>query len=342
MVCYQRGCCVKCYQRLGLEEREEISRQLAQGAGVCGIARFLKRSASTVSREIRQGCMNRWTYRATRSQKRAARRARGRRWSKRKLGREKRLWAYVRKKLLMRWSPFQIAQRIKNDYPGDLDMRISAEAIYSYVYVMPRGELKRQLQKALRQGHKRRRRRGKAGPGLVLKPLKDMVSITARPPEVEGRTIPGHWEGDLMIGKNRQSALGTLVERKTRFTLLVRTENRTARQVRHAFGRALKKLPEALRKSLTYDQGREMAEHQRLTEDTRTQVYFAHPASPWERGTNENTNGLLRQYFPKGTDFNKVTAWDIKRAQNQLNGRPRQCLKFATPAEEFSKCCVKS
>jgi IS30 family transposase len=237
----------------------------------------------------------------------------------------------------MRWSPAQIAQRIKNDYPGDLDMRISAEAIYSSVYVMPRGELKRQLQQALRQGHKRRRRRGKTGPHIVLRPLKDMVSITARPPEVEGRRIPGHWEGDLMIGKNRQSALGTLVERKTRFTLLVRTKNRTARQVRCAFGRALKKLPEALRKSLTYDQGREMAEHQRLTKDTCAQVYFAHPASPWERGTNENTNGLLRQYFPKGTDFNKVTGWDIRRAQNQLNGRPRQCLNFATPAEEFAK-----
>jgi IS30 family transposase len=221
-------------------------------------------------------------------------------------------------------------------------MRISAEAIYAYVYVMPRGELKQQLQKALRQGHKRRHHRRPTGSIIVLRPLKDMVSITARPREVEERIIPGHWEGDLMIGKNRQSALGTPVERKTRFTLLVRTHNRTARQVRCAFGRALKRLPEALKKSLPYDQGREMAEHQQLTRDTRVQVYFAHPASPWERGTNENTNGLLRQYFLKGTDFNKVTAWEIKRAQRQLNGRPRHCLGFATPAEEFSKCCVKN
>jgi IS30 family transposase len=252
------------------------------------------------------------------------------------------LWAYVRKKLLMRWSPEQIAQRVINDYPEDQDMRISAEAIYAYAYVMPRGELKHRLLKALRQGHKRRHRRRKAGMAMELKPLKDMVSITERPREAAERTIPGHWEGDLMIGKNRQSALGTLVERKTRFTLLVKTQNRTARQVRSSFGRVLRELPEALKKSLTYDQGREMAEHQRLTRDTRVQVYFAHPASPWERGTNENTNGLLRQYFPKGTDFNKVSTCDIKRAQEQLNGRPRKCLGFATPAEEFAKCCVKN
>jgi len=241
----------------------------------------------------------------------------------------------------MLWSPEQIAKRLVNDYPDDQSMRISAEAIYGYVYVMARGELKRQLLNALRQGHKRRHRRRKAHEPLVLKPLKDMVSITERPAEVEGRMIPGHWEGDLMIGKNRQSSLGTLVERKTRFTLLVRTQNRTAKQVRSAFSRVMRRLPEALRKSMTYDQGREMAEHQRLTHATRVQVYFAHPASPWERGTNENTNGLLRQYFPKGTDFNKVTAWEIKRAQNQLNGRPRQCLNFMTPAEEFEKCCVR-
>ena len=330
------------YKRVCLEEREEISRQLAQGVGIREIARILKRSPSTVSREIRQGSANRWAYRAVRSHHRAQRQACKRRWNKRKLGMEKRLWSHIRQKLLMRWSPNQIAKRLMNDYPDDQDMRISAEAIYAYVYVMPRGELKQQLVKALRQGHKRRHHRVKGRPSIVLKPLKDMVSIASRPAEVEGRTVPGHWEGDLMIGKNRQSALGTLVERKTRFTLLVRTRNRTAKQVRSAFGRVLRRLPKALKKSLTYDQGREMAEHQRLTQATKVQVYFAHPASPWERGTNENTNGLLRQYFPKGTDFNKVTAWDINRAQRQLNGRPRQCLNFMTPAEEFAKCCVKS
>lgn len=330
------------YKRLGLEEREEISRQLSQGEGIRKIAKLLKRSASTISREIGQASMNRCTYRAVRSQNRAERQSRGRRWNKRKLGAQKPLWAYVRKKLLTRWSPGQIAKRVVNDYPDDQTMRISAEAIYGYVYVMPRGELKRQLLQALRQGHRRRHRRVKGVQPIVLKPLKDMVSIESRPAEVEGRMIPGHWEGDLMIGKNRQSALGTLVERKTRFTLLVRTKNRTAKQVRSAFSRVIRRLPSALRKSLTYDQGREMAEHQRLTQTTQVQVYFAHPASPWERGTNENTNGLLRQYFPKGTDFNKVTDWEIKRAQHELNGRPRQCLNFMTPAEEFEKCCVKN
>jgi IS30 family transposase len=333
---------VSSYKRLGLEEREEISRQLSQGEGIRKIAKLLKRSASTISREVGQASMNRWTYRAVRSQNRAERQSRGRRWNKRKLWMQKRLWAYVRKKLLTRWSPGQIAKRIVNDYPDDQAMRISAEAIYGTVYVMPRGELKRQLLNALRQGHKRRHRRVRGGQPIVLKPLQDMVSIEARPAEVEGRLIPGHWEGDLMIGQNRQSSLGTLVERKTRFTLLVRTKNRTAKQVRSAFSRVIRRLPSALKKSLTYDQGREMAEHRRLTETTNVQVYFAHPASPWERGTNENTNGLLRQYFPKGTDFNKVTDWEIKRAQHQLNGRPRQCLNFMTPAEEFAKCCVKN
>lgn len=330
------------YKRLGLEEREEMSRQLAQGEGIRQIGRLLKRSASTISREIKQGSMNRWTYRAVRSQKRAERQARRRRWNKRKLKSQKSLWTYVRKKLLARWSPNQIAKRIVNDYPDDQTMRISAEAIYGTVYVMPRGELKQRILKALRQGHKRRHRRGKGVQPIVLRPLKDMVSIEARPVEVEGRQIPGHWEGDLMIGKNRQSSLGTLVERKTRFTLLVRTKNRTAKQVRSAFSRVIRRLPSALKKSLTYDQGREMAEHQQLTQSTKVQVYFAHPASPWERGTNENTNGLLRQYFPKGTDFKKVTDWEIKRAQHQLNGRPRHCLNYMTPAEEFAKCCVKN
>lgn len=329
------------YKRLGLAEREEISRQLACGEGIRTIARILKRSASTISREIGQASMNRWTYRAARSQGRAERQGRRRRLNKRKLLLQKRLGAYVHQKLRGKWSPEQIAKRLVNDYPDDQDMRISAEAIYEYVYVMPRGELKRQLLQALRQGHKRRHRRRKGHEPLVLKPLKDMISITERPQEVEERMIPGHWEGDLMIGKNRQSSLGTLVERKTRFTLLVRTQNRTAKQVRTAFSRAIRQLPEALRKSLTYDQGREMAEHKRLTQTTQMPVYFAHPASPWERGTNENTNGLLRQYFPKGTDFNKVTAWEIKRAQQELNGRPRQCLNFMTPAEEFAKCCVR-
>lgn len=324
------------YQRLGLAEREEISRFLAAGYGIRDIARTLNRNPGTISREVTRAGMNRYTYRAMRSEKRARRNAAKRRSGKMKLGANSELWAYVREKLLIRWSPEQIASRIIKDYPANMVMRISPEAIYRYLQVLPRGELKKELLRALRQGRKRRRKLGQPVEA-VRRDMEAMVGIDERPAEVETRRTPGHWEGDLLIGKNRQSALGSLVERKTRFLLLVPVKSKRSEEVRKAFGRAIKTYPAGLKRTLTYDQGREMAEHLKFTRQTKMQVYFAHPASPWERGTNENTNGLIRQYFPKGTDFSKVTTAEVRRVQDQINGRPRKCLEFMTPAEVFQQ-----
>jgi IS30 family transposase len=241
---------------------------------------------------------------------------------------------YVHEKLKMKWSPEQIAQALKKEYPCNEAMRISHEAIYGYLYVLPRGQLKKELLKCLRQNHKRRRKRSRKAE-ISSKKLEDMLSIEERPAEVADRTVPGHWEGDLLIGRNRQSALGSLVERTTRTTILVRLRSKKAEEVRKAFAGEARRLPEQMRLSMTYDQGREMAEHKLFTAATKMKVYFAHPASPWERGTNENTNGLIRQFFPKGTDFNKVSLKEIKHAQDLLNGRPRKVLDWRSPYEAF-------
>lgn len=323
------------YQRLGLHEREEISRYLAQGRSFREIAWELSRHVSTISREVNRAGMTRYTYRAARSERRARRNAGKRRRGKHKLRRNQRLWEYILGKLKLRWSPEQIAQSLKREYPDDQAMRISHEAIYTYVYVLPRGELKKRLLAMLRRERKRRHKRTDSG--AVARKLEDMLSIEERPAEVADRVVPGHWEGDLLIGRNRQSALGSLVERTTRFVILVPLRNKTAEEVRKAFAREMKSLPAQLRRSLTYDQGREMAEHKLFTRETSIQVYFAHPASPWERGTNENTNGLIRQFFPKGTDFNKVSRREIKKVQDMLNGRPRKTLNWDKPCEAYQQ-----
>lgn len=321
------------YKRLSLKEREEISRSLAQGISFRSIAGLLERDVSTISREINLASMNKHTYRAERSQRRANRNASKRRKDKTKLSMSLELWDYVRQKLLLLWSPEQIAQIIKKEYPNEGHMRISHEAIYTYLYVMPKGELKKRLLGKLRRERKRRHKRVN-GMGKPCK-LEDMVMIDQRPPEVLLRTIPGHWEGDLLIGKNRQSAMGSLVERKTRFAILVPLKSKHADVVRKAFSKEMATLPKQLRLTLTYDQGREMAEHKLFTKETNMQVYFAHPASPWERGTNENTNGLIRQFFPKGTDFKDITKREIKKVQDMLNGRPRKTLNWKTPYEAY-------
>lgn len=212
-----------------------------------------------------------------------------------------------------------------------MNMRVSHETIYTYIYCLPRGELKKELTLHLRQERKLRKNRksihDKRGE------IPEMISIEERPKEVEDRIVPGHWEGDLIMGKDHASALGTLVERTTRTTLLVPLIAKDAPSVRKAFAKAVKTLPEAVRLTLTYDRGKEMTEHQLFTKDTKVQVYFAHPNSPWERGTNENTNGLIRQYFPKGTDFKTVNKKRIMEVQNLLNTRPRKVLDFYTPQE---------
>lgn len=325
------------YTRLTLTDREEISRQVAAGLGVRAIARQLGRVPSTISRELhRTG----WVRLRTRQRHYRALPAHGlavwlgrRRSPPRKLVANVRLRGAVVAGLAQRWSPEQIANRLAAEYPDDATMRVSHETIYTYLYVLPRGELKRELLRALRhrRNHRKRRRNTHERRGVTP----DMISIEARPAAVAGRTVPGHWEGDLIVGRRHASALGTLVERTTRTTLLVPLRAKDATSVRRAFAREMRTLPQQLARSLTYDRGKEMAEHRLFTQETRIQVYFAHPHSPWERGTNENTNGLIRQFFPKGTDFSTVSRHEIKHVQGLLNGRPRKVLNWRTPSEAF-------
>jgi len=323
------------YKRLTVEEREEISRLLAQKCSFQSIAKSLGRHVSTISREIAAGSCNKYTYRATKAQARAVRNSRKRKAGKYNLDDNLQLKRYVYCKLRLKWSPDQIAKMLKKDYPMDMTMRIVPESIYTYLFVLPKGTLKKELLSCLRQNrkHRHKQRRGVE----AKRKLEDMLSIEERPPEVADRIIPGHWEGDLIVGKNNRSALGTLVERTTRTTILIPVKSKSAYDVAKAFAKEVKKLPKQMRLTMTYDQGREMASHKLFTKITGVKVYFAHPRSPWERGTNENTNGLIRQYFPKGTDFTKVTRYEVKRAQHQLNGRPRKTLGYQTPYEVFNK-----
>lgn len=326
---------MKNYQRLNVLEREEISRMLARGCSFRSIAKELDRNVSTISREIRAGSCNEYTYRAIKAQNRAKRNMAKRKAGKHRLNDNRTLWRYVCKKLGKRWSPRQIAEELKKDYPSDMNMRISPETIYTYIYILPRGELKRELTSCLRQDHKRRHKQSRGV--RIERKIEDMLSIEERPKEVEDRIIPGHWEGDLIVGKNNRSALGTLVERTTRTTILIPVKSKGAFDVAKAFAREVKKLPKQMKMTMTYDQGREMAQHKLFTDITGVKVYFAHPRSPWERGTNENTNGLIRQFFPKGTDFNKVSRYEVKKVQDLLNGRPRQTLGFQKPYEVFDR-----
>lgn len=325
------------YNRLSLEEREEISLMLVQGLSLRRIAHELNRHPSTICREVYIAFSNRLTYRAVRAHRRAQRKARKRKFGKRRLLYETKLRNTVYAKLKLRWSPEQIAQWLKNEYPSDPKMQISPETIYSYLYVLPRGQLKKELLRSLRQGHIYRRYKRERVKSAKLGHLEDMISIEERPASVANRSIPGHWEGDLIIGRGRQSVMGTLVERTTRTVLLVPLKTRKAEEVRKTFAKEIKKLPQQMRLTLTYDQGKEMAQHKLFAKQTKMKVYFAHPASPWERGTNENTNGLIRQFFPKGTDLNKVSRREIKRVQHLLNGRPRKVLGWRTPYEAMQQ-----
>jgi len=324
------------YQRIREEEREEISRMLAQGMSITGISKVLGRHKSTISREIGRGGGNAYSYRAGRAQRRAVRNARKRRKDKRKILCTPLLQKKVEEKLRLRWSPVQVAQGLKMEYPVEKAMQVSPETIYTDLYVLPKGELKQELLSCLRQRHRRRRRKNEVN-SRVVRQIQDMLSIEERPQEVEDRCIPGHWEGDVLVGKYRKSVLGTLVERTTRAVILVPLKSKNAVEVARAFAKQVKHLPKQMKLTLTYDQGREMAAHKLFTHMSGVKVYFAHPASPWERGTNENANGLIRQFFPKGTDFTKVSAKEIKHVQDLLNGRPRQTLNWKTPYEAFNE-----
>jgi len=371
---------------LSFAEREEVALWRAQGHGVREVARRLGRAASTVSRELRRNAATRGgglEYRATTAQWHAERAAR--RPKPAKLATNPALRAYVRDRLAgavvapggaavagpavtwkgrrhgrrqhrrwaSAWSPRQISRRLRLDFPGDEAMRISHEAIYQSLYVQGRGALRRELTACLRTGRAlrvpRARSRGRGKPHVAPE-----VMVSQRPAEADDRAVPGHWEGDLILGL-RSSAIGTLVERTTRFTMLLHLPRRPghgegarvkngpalaghgAEAVRDAIARTVATLPEALRRSLTWDQGAEMSQHAQLRIDTGVQVYFCDPHSPWQRGTNENTNGLLRQYFPKGTDLSAHGADDLAAVAAALNGRPRKALGWRTPAEALDE-----
>lgn len=322
----------KPYTRLSDAEREEISIRLERGESLRSIGRRLGRPASTVKYE--RDRVRGKPYRAHKAAKDAEKKAASRRKGKTKLAKDPILRAFVNDGLRKRWSPEQICRTLEG--MDDMDT-IAPETIYRYIYVLPRGSLKQTLVKGLRQEHAYRRKNGKGEKEEKRGKIADMLSIEERPKEVADRTIPGHWEGDLIIGKYKRSAIGTLVERTTRYTIIVPLRSgKDAISVRKAFARELRLLPRHIKKTLTYDQGKEMSEHKTFTVDTGIQVYFAHPGSPWERGTNENTNGLLRQYFPKGTDFDTVSRRTIKKVQDEFNERPRKALNFSTPKEKFN------
>ena len=241
------------------------------------------------------------------------------------------LWTKIQKMLRLRWSPEQISAHLRKTYP-DPAMQVSPETIYAALYVLPRGTLRKELLSLLRRKHKKRKHRG-----ILLHDrrgqIADMVSIHDRPLDVEDRAIAGHWEGDLILGKN--AFIGTLVERTTRYLMLCKLSERKAAEACDAFAERFNKLPLELRQSLTYDRGKEMSGHQELTRATKVKVYFCDPQSPWQRGTNENTNGLLRQFFPRGTDFSLITSKKLREVEKLMNDRPRKVLGWASPNEMF-------
>jgi transposase, IS30 family len=316
--------------RLSLAEREEIALGLARGESATVIAGRSGRAVSTITREIAANG-GRGGYVACRADARALELAR--RPKPAKLPACARLRANVEAGLMVRWSPQQIAARLIVDYPDDAEMRVSHETIYQSLFVQSRGALRRELTKCLRTKRVHRRPGGVS----IAGGLRDMVPISQRPAEATDRAVPGHWEGDLLIGKAGRSAIATLVERTTRYTMLVRVDDRTTIAVCTALATSIQRLPETLRRSLTWDQGKEMANHATFSVASGVKVYFCDPSSPWQRGTNENTNGLLRQYFPKGTDLTQYHQHDLDAVADELNGRPRQTLSWMKPSEAFEQ-----
>jgi len=321
----------KLRRRLTLNERIIIQTLLGENRTKSYIANQLKRNRSTITREV-----NNWVrkpsdkYDATIADFFAKEEYLNKR-NKDKISTHKRLKAFVYRGLLSGFSPEQIAGRIKVLYPNDTTMSISHEAIYQHIYKHRQSYLGKKLIKLLPYHHHKRREKRKFGKNRVR--IKDQVNISQRPKHVELRIEVGHWEGDLMIGTGQKSAIGTIVERKTRYTFIVKIENRKSKTVTQQFAKLLNTLPKDIRKTMTYDNGIEMANHKWLSNNTGMDIYFANPYSSWERGTNENTNGLIRRFFPKGTDFNKITIEQLKQAQYALNNRPRKILGYKTPNE---------
>ena len=320
-------------RHLSFDEREEISRGVAAGNSLRMVAARLGRAPSTISRELtRNG--GRVGYRAHHADRTAWRRARRPKPSK--LAENPELRGVVEEKLGEWWSPQQVVLWLKRTYGDNPEMYVSHETIYLSLFVQGKGALRRELTDCLRTGRAYRRpkvKRAPSGKGQIVDP----VMISERPAEVEDRAVPGHWEGDLLMGR-RQTAIGTLVERHTRYVMLFPLpDGNTAESVRDALTETVQRLPDHLWKSVTWDQGKEMAQHAQFKVDTGVQVFFCDPKSPWQRGTNENTNGLLRQYFPKGTDMSLLTQADLDKAAHSLNGRPRQTLDGMTPSEKLAE-----
>ncbi|OBI75179.1 transposase [Mycobacterium sp. E740] len=318
---------------LSFTERYRLEELLESGCTAVRAAQLLDRHRDTICREIVKGLTGSG-YRARVGQDTAD--ANRKRPKARKLEDNPVLLAEVVQRLEQRHSPEQIAQRLRHDYPDDPEMRVSPETIYQALYVQPRGELARLVKTALRTGRTQRKAQGRTGSGQGK--IKDMINISERPKEADDRAIPGHWEGDLIIGAGQQSAIGTLVERTTGFVVLLHLpEDRTAATLADAMSAKVPEIPEILRRSLTWDQGSEMALHTKITEATGLPIYFCDPHSPWQRGTNENTNGLLRQYFPKGTDLSFYGPGWLDEVAAELNARPRKRLGWRTPAEELDR-----
>jgi len=319
--------------RLSVAEREEISRGLAAGWSFAAIARQLGRPTSTVSREVERND-GRGLYRAGKADRRAQ--LLTIRPKPAKLARCPRLRAQVETDLRARWSPQQISARLRVQFPDEPEMRVSHETIYTSLFVQSRGTLRQELTGFLRTGRAVRRPQGRASDGRGQIP--GMVMISERPAEADDRAAPGHWEGDLIVGRNGRSFIGTLVERTSRFVMLLHLpDGHGADNVANALTAKILELPVELRRSVTWDQGREMYFHRRFTVQTGVQVYFCNPHSPWQRGSNENTNGLLRQYFPKSTDLSVHSIDDLDTVARELNSRPRQTLGWKTPWEALNE-----
>lgn len=318
---------------LSIGEREEISRGIASGLSIRSIAASLVRSPSTVSREVNRNGGRSW-YRAACAEKRAW--SEGHRYKDCLLRQNRRLCREVVAKLRADWSPKQISGWLKRCYANDESMQVSHETIYKTLFIQSRGALNKDLRAHLRSGRRFRQARTKSRKGHGYTAIVDGLSIRERPAAVEDRALPGHWEGDLIAG-DQSSFIATVVERQTRFVVLVRVANKETGTVVKALTRQMKRLPTLLKKSLTWDRGTEMAAHKAFSLATDMDVYFCDPYSPWQRGSNENTNGLLRQYFPKGKDVSGYTQTQLNAVARKLNTRPRETLAFATPAEELAK-----
>ena len=321
----------RCPVALALHEREEISRGIATGRSIRRIAAKLGRAPSTVSREVRRHG-GRSAYRAADAD--------GRAWDRAlrpklcRLASHPRLRWRVAQKLALEWSPVQISGWLKREFPAEEGLRLSHETIYRSLFVQARGVLKKELLGHLRAARHIRQPKGGTTPSRPKGQLVDTISIRERPAEVEDRAVPGHWEGDLLSGANNTHMV-TLVERHTRFAMLIKVQGKDSAEVVGALSKHVRKLPRELRRSLTWDRGKEMAEHKNFTIATDVQVYFCDPRSPWQRGSNENTNGLLRQYFPKGTDLSGFSQAYLNRIALRLNQRPRKTLGFESPADRL-------